>query len=273
MSNNGKKSLRDFLLTNLILQKCSEDLENPKHFLNLLNISKNKPTIKGINKKNDGFLIKNNFMKNKSEKDKNKIIDDAFKRKIMKITRQFPLLYPISEFELKNSLRNIYDNNNYYKKKNSSKENLAKEVLNIRKYDENLEKENEIFMKSLSFIIKEKSKKSRQVNRLEKKYMNSQTYSANDENSKTLNKDNINTEKIKRNIDENIKKLNESKISKSQSLSERDTNKIKINIKINNSDEGKNNLDLPKKKIELSSRNKIDLKFIFKNETKKRGQK
>ena len=34
-------------------------------------------------------------------------------------------------------------------------------------------------------------------------------------------------------------------------------------------DESKNNLDLPKKKVEFRSRNKIDLKFIFKNEAKK----
>ena len=271
MSYNAKPSLRDFLLTNIILQKCGDDLDNTKYFLNFLNLSKNKPINRASNKKNNDYFIKKNSIKYKSEKDKNKNNEDNFKRKIMKITKHIPpLLYPIAEFEIKKSLRYIYDNNNYFKKKNSSKDNLAKEVLNIRKYDENLEKENEHFMKSLSFIIKNKSVKSRQVsnNRIDKKYLNSQASSVIEENSKTINRDHNNSDKIKRNFDENMKKLNDSKISKSQSLSERETNKIKINININNIEEVNKNIEAPKKKVELSTRNKIDLKFIFTKETK-----
>ena len=210
MSYNAKPSLRDFLLTNIILQKCGDDLDNTKYFLNFLNLSKNKPINRASNKKNDDYFIKKNFIKYKSEKDKNKNNEDNYKRKIMKITKHIPpLLYPIAEFEIKKSLRYIYDNNNYFKKKNSSKDNLATEVLNIRKYDENLEKENEHFMKSLSFIIKNKSVKSRQVtnNRIDKKYLNSQTSSVIEENSKTINRDYNNSDKIKRNFDENMKKL------------------------------------------------------------------
>ena len=276
MSNNVKPSLRDFLMTNLILQKCTEDIENPQYFLKLLNISKNKPLIRSTNKKIDSFLNKNIYISNKSEKDKTKIgtKDIEIRRKsnhITKLTNNIPLLYPLSKMNFKKSIRYIYDNNNYYKKKgHSSKENLAKDVLNIRKYDEKLE--NEHFMKSFSFIIKSKSvKKSRQVHKNEnqKNYIKSHhTYTENEENNKNLNKE-INTEKIKKRIDENIKKLEENKINKSQSLSDRDANKIKINININNIDEGKNNLDIPKKKIELSVRNKLELKFIFKEQVKK----
>ena len=41
MSNNFRPSLRDFLMTNLIINKCNEDIDNPKYFLRLLNLSKN----------------------------------------------------------------------------------------------------------------------------------------------------------------------------------------------------------------------------------------
>ena len=163
MSNNLRPSLKDFLMTNLILHKCSEDIENPKYFLKLLNLSKNsknKPLFKSNNINKDFFLNKNMYISNKSEKEKdkkseNKIRDNndlLNKNYIKKISSHIPILYPLSKLNIKKSIRYIYDNNNYYKKKdNSNNDNLAKQILFVQKYKENRNKEQ--FIKSFSFII------------------------------------------------------------------------------------------------------------------------
>jgi hypothetical protein len=144
MSNNFKPTLRDFLMTNLILQKCGEDLENPKYFLKLINLSKNKnkPLINASDINKDLFLVKNQHINTKSEKEKDKKDpiklkeNNLYKKKnfISQLTSHIPILYPLSNIHIKKSIRYIYDNNNYYKKKdNSYKDNLAKELLFIEK--------------------------------------------------------------------------------------------------------------------------------------------
>ena len=302
MSNNFKPTLRDFLMTNLILQKCGEDLENPKYFLKLINLSKNKnkPLINASDINKDLFLVKNQHINTKSEKEKDKKDpiklkeNNLYKKKnfISQLTSHIPILYPLSNIHIKKSIRYIYDNNNYYKKKdNSYKDNLAKELLFVEKYNENKNKEH--FLKSFSFIIsKYKSeKKGKYIKRRnDKNYLITQSFTDNNENNKTINKDLNDTEKIKIRIDQNIKKLNVNvnKTSKSQSLSERNNNSINnksTNINTNNNnnnnnnmnintnksnklEQGKNNSDIAKKK-DISSRNRMELKFLFKNDVKK----
>ena len=287
MSNNLRPSLRDFLMTNLILHKCAEDTENPKYFLRLLNLSKickNKPLNRESNKNKDLIMNKNLFLNNKSEKEK-KIQskmnhDDIYKSKnyIEKISKNYPYLYPFSKLNIKKSIRYIYDNNNYYKKnKDSNKDNLAKHILYVEKYDENRNIDN--FTKSFSFIIsKYKSeKKTRNFNK-RNEYLQTKSVTENEKNSNKIeNKEqDDDLEKIKEKIDENIQKLNGSKVNKSQSLSER-YNNIKDNTnnkekkndifsKKCNIEKEKISLDFPKKNFESLKNNKIELKFLFKKE-------
>ena len=286
MSNNFRPSLRDFLMTNLIINKCNEDIDNPKYFLRLLNLSKNsknKPLMKSHNLNKEPFVRNNLKIKNnKSEKEKEKKLqiklkdNDALKRKnyITKMTDHIPLIYPFAKMYIKKSIRYIYDNNNYYKKK-ENRNNLGKEILYIQKYDENKNKEH--IIKSFSFIINKynSEKKNRNsIMRNENNYIKTQSYTENEEKNKSINKNEDDTEQIKIRIDNNINKLIGSKINKSQSLSERDNiniNKIKnmdINI-INKQDKEKVCLDKSSKKIDLSSRNKMDLRILFNNDTKK----
>ena len=112
----------------------------------------------------------------------------------------------------------------------------------------------------------------------EKNYVKTQGYRAeNEENNKSINKNDDNTEQIKIRIDNNINKLiGNNKINQNQFLSKRDSinhnfnnniNKIKnMNIlnNINKNDKEKISIDKSKNKIDLSARNKLDLKFIFK---------
>ena len=282
MSNNFKPSLRDFLMTNLILQKCSEDIENPKYFLKLLNLSKNtkkKPVFKTKNENKDFLLNKNMYLNNKSEKEKDRKsqIDDDLdinkKHLIKKLKNHIPLIFPLSKMQFKKSIRFIYDNNNYYKKnEKSDKENLAKDLLYVEKYNEN--KNREYIVKSFSFIInklKSESKKRHNKTRNENNNIKTQSYTENEEKNQTLNKNEEDIEKIKIRIDQNIQKLNGKKVSKSQSISERDNNSNVNNIKINNINSNSNtnkkiiHNDLSKTKLDLSVRNKIDLKILFKN--------
>ena len=300
MSNNFKPSLRDFLRANLIINKCKEDNENPKYFLRLLNISKNtrnKSLIKPNNLSKEPFLNKNIYKKdNGAEKEKEKNFkiklreSNLYKRKnyITKLSSHFSLLYPLSKMNIKKSIRYIYVNNNYYKKK-ENKNNLGKEILYIEKYDENKNKEH--FIKSFSFTIsKDNSEKRNRNLKNEKNYIKTQGYrTENEENNKSINKNDDNTEQIKIRIDNNINKLiGNNKINQNQFLSKRDSinhnfnnniNKIKnMNIlnNINKNDKEKISIDKSKNKIDLSARNKLDLKFIFKNDNeknKKNGKK
>ena len=300
MSNNFKPSLRDLLMANLIINKCKEDNENPKYFLRLLNISKNtrnKSLIKPNNLNKEPFLNKNIYKKdNGAEKEKEKNFkiklreSNLYKRKnyITKLSSHFSLLYPLSKMNIKKSIRYIYDNNNYYKKK-ENKNNLGKEILYIEKYDENKNKEH--FIKSFSFTIsKDNSEKRNRNLKNEKNYIKTQGYrTENEENNKSINKNDDNTEQIKIRIDNNINKLiGNNKINQNQFLSKRDNinhnfnnniNKIKnMNIlnNINKNDKEKISIDKSKNKIDLSARNKLDLKFIFKNDNeknKKNGKK
>ena len=124
MSNNLRPSLKGFLKTNLILNKCSEDIENPKIFLKLLNLSKNTKnrSIFKSNNLNKDFFLNNMCISNKSEKDKkseNKIKNNDLIQKnyIKKLLNHIPIIYPLSKQKINKSIRYIYDNNNYYKKK------------------------------------------------------------------------------------------------------------------------------------------------------------
>ena len=288
MSNNFRVSLRDFLMTNLIINKYNEDIDNPKYFLRLLNLSrniKNQPLIKSHNLNKEPFVSKNTkIINNKSEKEKKfqlKLRENGlYKRNnyVSKITEHIPLLYPFTKMYIKKSIRYIYDNNNYYKKK-ENKNNLEKEILHIKKYDEKKDKEH--IIKSFSFIINKynSEKRKRNVNmRNEIKYIKTQSYTENEEKNKSINKNEDDIEKIKIRIDNNINKLNGNKNNKIQSLSQRDTNNtnknknMKINT-INKCDKEINNLEKSNKKIDLSTRNRIDLKFLFNNDVKKNENK
>ena len=302
MSISFNPSIRDFLTTNFLLHKFSEDIENPKYFLELLRLSKitkNNQTKKPIN------INKEVYLNSKSEREKDKIILTKIIKKdykqrtiVKKIVNQMPLLSPLPKIHFKRSFRYIYPKINYYKKKEPENNlNLAKDALIIRKYDE----DNEQLLRSLSFIINKKNsdyktnKKSRNDNntKYNKEYTFNQNLSDNEENNgdngdiiksidkyidKGINK-NI-SKSINKDIDGNIKynenikiKINDNNVSKSQHIKDININTINSNIlTINKNDKQKLNLDMSKTKINLSSRNKINCKFIFKNESIKKDK-
>mgnify|MGYP002624407391 CR=1 FL=1 len=310
MSNSfGSFSLKDFLVKNLMTNSHSENMDDQKLLFQLLHFPKYSPRAKAYNINKDYISYKNKKLYSNTNLDKEKEIDKKFRIKmneknyfnqkqkqkyiVTRLRNYIPLLSPLPKIEFKRSLRYLYERKNLYKKQ-EDKNDLAKNALIIKKYDE----DNEQFIRSLSYImyknkLQGKSNlKSRNEN-LNNLYNNKEhsltnTISENEENNKSLNKEKEKeVEKIK--ITENAnRKSSESRISESQNIKDIkdiNVNKSNFNIRINLSkyEKPKFNLEIPMSNISIknnipqnskiilpnSTRSKINCKFIFKSETKK----
>ena len=110
--------------------------------------------------------------------------------------------------------------------------------------------------------------KSHQLN------LHTQSISDKTENNITVNRDSNDTEEIKIRIDKNIKKLkkfDEKRTNKTQFINKRNNNNINnlsIN-KISKIEHIKIDSDISKKKVDAFTRNRIELKILFKNDIKK----
>jgi len=310
MSNSfGSSSFKDFLVKNIISTSHSENMEDQKLLFQLLHLPKYSPRTKADNMNKDYINYKNKKIYSNTKFDKEKESEKRLlikmkdknyfnqkqkqKQKLIvnRLRNYIPLLSPLPQIQFKKSLRYLYERK-YLFKKQEDQNDLAKNALIIKKYDE----DNEQFIRSLSYIMK-KNKSNGKANLKSRNDYLSHIYnnkehsltnsnSDNEENNKSIN---INNEKIKLTENPN-RKSSEIKISESQNIKDIkdinvNVNKSNFNIRINLSkyEKPKFNLEIPMSNMSItnnmpqnnkivlpnSTRSKINCKFVFKNETKK----
>ena len=308
MSNSfGSSSFKDFLVKNIISTSHSENIEEQKLLFQLLHLQNYSPRTKANSLNKDYINYKNKIIvsNTKFDKDKEKEVEKKFEIKmkdknyfnqkqklkqkyiVNRLRNYIPLLSPLPKIEFKRSLRYLYERK-YLNKKQEDNNDLAKNALIIKKYDE----DNEQFIRSLSYIMHKNKSHEKTSLKSRNEYLsnvyNNKEHSLtnsiidNDENNKS-----INNEKIKLTESTN-RKNSDIKVSESQNIKDIkdiNVNGSNFNIRINLSkyEKPKFNLEIPmsnisnnnnmpqNSKIVLpnSTRSKINCKFIFKSDTKK----